>query len=189
MRLGAFDVNGRICDYGTKSCTLYQDFGINEIISHDKYSAVNSIVNDIALIRVDRAIVFGPKLTPICLPFGNNNIAEPSVNNVLTVAGWHLSVNNNDSPAKRDMATTIWETDKCENPSFDNKKHLCVVESGKSICNGDSGGPLMYQFERSRLSLEGIVSYGMQNCTQSQTPGVYTRVRFYERWLRNHIRM
>lgn len=189
MRLGAFDVNGHICDYGTKNCTPYQDFGIDAIIPHNKYSADNSIVNDIGLIRLDRAIEFGPKLTPICLPFGNNNIAEPTVNSVLTVAGWHLSVDSNASPAKRDVATTIWETDKCNNPSFDNKQHLCVVESGKGICNGDSGAPLMYQFERRRLSLEGIVSYGIQNCTQSRTPGVYTRVRFYEGWLRHNIQM
>lgn len=189
MRLGAFDENGHICDYGTKSCTHYQQFGIEEIKVHGQYSASKSIVNDIALIRLDRAIVFGPRLMPICLPFGKNNIPEPPVNSELTVAGWHLDVDTNDSPGKTYVSTTIWEADKCSIPFFDNKKHICVVESGKSICNGDSGEPLMNQFQPRRFCLEGIVSYGIQNCNQSNTPGVYTRVRSYERWLRRNIKM
>lgn len=66
MKLEDYDKNGNICDYGDKSCTHYQRFGIEKIIPHSAYNNVTK-ANDIALIRLDREIQFGTKTKPICL--------------------------------------------------------------------------------------------------------------------------
>ena len=45
--------------------------------------------------------------------------------------------------------------------------------------NGDSGGPLMRQYEDGHSSywyLTGLVSYGPSSCGMKGWPGVYTRV-------------
>lgn len=54
--------------------------------------------------------------------------------------------------------------------------HLCYGASGKDSCYGDSGGPLA-----SKNTIYGIVSFG-QNC--AIVSGVYTRVSYYRRWIK-----
>lgn len=56
------------------------------------------------------------------------------------------------------------------------------------VCKGDSGGPLMWQFNRRRLVLEGI-SNGIKNCNKTNVPVVYTQVRSYGAWLRAQLEM
>lgn len=191
MRLGAFDRNGKICDYGTERCRHYETFGIEKIIPHRYFN--NLTFNgryDIALIRLNRPIQFTPQMRPICLPFGRNRGDEPTKDNVLTVSGWGLTMETDESIAKRSVSINLWTTDKCkEKFSQMDGTRLCAVALGKNACNGDSGGPLMYQFERKRMVLEGIVSYGALDCNFTDIPGVYTRVRSYEQWLNLNMEM
>lgn len=190
VRLGDYDEKGEICDYGTSNCTHYQQFGIDKIICHSSYTRSNfRVVNDIALIRLNSSIQFGPKMKPICLPFGSNRISEPSADSFLIVTGWGLTMEENEFPAKRDVTISLWQKDMCNQVFRVDETHICAVEAGKNSCNGDSGGPLMYEFSRRRMVLEGIVSYGIKNCRNTHFPGVYTRVRSYGDWLDQQMEM
>lgn len=190
VRLGKFDDNGQMCDYGAENCTIYEQFGIEEVIVHSGYIGTRSRVhNDIALIRLDRSISFNEKMKPVCLPFGDNNIQEPSMESSLTVSGWGLTMEANEVAAKRETTISIVENDRCQIYFPVDDMHMCAIETGKNSCNGDSGGPLMHHFQRRRMVLEGIVSYGLKNCRNTEWPGVYTRVRSYGNWLDEQIRM
>lgn len=178
------------CDYGTANCTIYQEFRIEEIIPHSEYTSnLTHLFNDIALLRVDRPIQFGPKMKPICLPFGENDIPEPEVRSIMTVAGWGLTMEDNEKPAKRDVSIQLWDTKDCNRIFHVDERHLCAAETGKNSCNGDSGGPLMYEFDKRRMVLEGLVSYGVQDCKDNNYPGVYTRVRHFYNWLNQKMVM
>ncbi|ESO84876.1 hypothetical protein LOTGIDRAFT_196330 [Lottia gigantea] len=59
--------------------------------------------------------------------------------------------------------------------------HICVYESGKSACNGDSGGPMICSSE-SQTVLAGITSWGASGCPGTR-PSVYTRVSEYLNWI------
>lgn len=60
---------------------------------------------------------------------------------------------------------------------------------GKDSCNGDSGGPLMKLIPGSpNWYIEGIVSYGPQNCGTEGVPGIYTRVGAYLGWIAKNMR-
>lgn len=56
--------------------------------------------------------------------------------------------------------------------------HLCYGGQGKDSCSGDSGGPLA----DSNGTLYGIVAFG-HGCAKA--PGVYEKVAFYRRWIKN----
>lgn len=181
---------GNYCDYGTNNCTQYQEFGIEKIIVHSEFTKTfTHVLNDIALLRVDRPIQFGPKMKPICLPFGENNIPEPEVSSIMTVAGWGLTMVENEKPAKRAVSIQLWKTEKCNEVFHVDGSHLCAAEAGKNSCNGDSGGPLMSEFAIRRMVLEGIVSYGVRDCKNNKFPGVYTRVRHFYDWLNQQMIM
>lgn len=183
MRLGDFDDNGQICDYGLPNCTHYQEFGIEKIIMHEGYIITNNHeVNNIALIRLNRSIEFGPKMKPICLPFGIYEIPEPRVGSSLTVTAWlHME---DDSVAKREAGALLWEEELCTviYPKMDNQ--ICT----SNLCIGGYGSPLMYsQFAPQRMVLEGILSTGSNTCRDRRDAVVYTRVRSYREWLRLSI--
>ncbi|KAL1461559.1 hypothetical protein WDU94_013444, partial [Cyamophila willieti] len=54
---------------------------------------------------------------------------------------------------------------------------------GQDSCNGDSGGPLIWENPNTdRHYLIGVVSYGTEQCGIG-SPGVYTRVTSYLHWI------
>lgn len=189
MRLGDFE-NGHNCDYGTENCTHYQSFGVEKIIAHRGFRMLKKgVQHDIALLRLNKKIQFGSKMQPVCLPFGDNHIAEPMAESLLIISGWGLTADANEVAAKRSVTVSVMETEKCKE-SFDvNEAHICAVLPGKNSCNGDSGGPLMHMFKRRRMMLEGIVSSGTRDCTLTDLAGIYTKVRSYGAWLEEHMQM
>lgn len=60
---------------------------------------------------------------------------------------------------------------------------FCAGANGEDTCQGDSGGPVVIN---NRLA--GLVSWGLA-CGSLTTPGVYTRVRNYRRWIAEHTKL
>ena len=64
---------------------------------------------------------------------------------------------------------------QCQSISEVGEDFICVGtdECGKSVCYGDSEGPLVIKGQ-----LAGIVSYGI-SCTRPGVPAVYTNVAYF----------
>lgn len=62
--------------------------------------------------------------------------------------------------------------------------NICAGSEGKDSCEGDSGGPLMYQENGKRWVVIGIVSWG-KFC--GEYPGVYTNVKYFLPWIDKRI--
>lgn len=58
---------------------------------------------------------------------------------------------------------------------------MCTYGIGKDACSYDSGGPVLYPFNRHYLL--GIISYGMVCAAQ---PGVNARVTSFLDWIRSN---
>lgn len=151
----------------------YEDFGIEQIIVHRDY--INIFNFDIAQIPLNGRIQFGPKMKPICLPFGDNHISKPSKSDLLISYGKSLAtgrgikvfVNGRDDGGM----TTI---------SLNN---FLRVRISRNL------SPLMYAFETylgfDRMVLEGVSS------DMSMLGGdfIFTNVRKFGDWLDENMKM
>lgn len=117
------------------------------------------ISDGIALVRLDRPLHFGPKMKPICLPFRNNNIHEPGVFNSLIYTGWKAKESH----------------DYC----LHDGRHFCYM----LIIDYD-GYAVMHEFEQQRMVLEGIAITPL-----FRGHFTYIRVRDYENWLDQNMKM
>lgn len=122
----------------------------------------------------------GTNVKPICLPFDNITMG-PSVGDKVTAIGWGLP----NQPHKTAVTNPLKDNAQCKLDSPIESRQICADENNRGSCPGDSGGPLMYQFEDKRMVIEGIVSYGFF-CGHPNS--VYTRVRSYLPWIMNKIK-
>lgn len=135
--------------------------------------------NDIALIHVEKSIVFDHISTPICL---SSNIQKLPANTILTVAGWGQT---NHTVKKRAVDIPLLH----ERWQYKTKNHLCAgcnsegACEGKGSCQGESGGLLMYRFKPERMVIIGVTSQFIR-CGD---PFYFTAVLFLLPWIGSNL--
>ncbi|OQV18454.1 putative Acrosin [Hypsibius exemplaris] len=197
LRIGATDFNATVgdpkrgVDY-TAAFTIIQP-------SYDG----NSFTNDLAMIRLSRAVTFSNYVKPVCLPS-----LPPQDGLVCYIAGYGLTtpmqrkkrqVNVSGSGSNLLMETDIPLVGQTTCQNFFNQafpglikltnSHVCagsVYPIAKDSCNGDSGGPLVCRRPSGRYEVVGLTSFGV-GCGRSDVFGAYTNVWALLSWI-NSIR-
>lgn len=173
VMLGAHDL-GKL-----RNATVYY---LEKVIVHKKYEP-DSIDQkwDLALIKLDRDVVFTDMIQPICLP--PRNFSKTFDN--LLVTGWGALGEVRDQPAKlMEVSVAQRPMDECKRLLTTTRitdDHICAGNSTQDSCRGDSGGPLTTKY-KGRIFLVGVVSWGME-CAHKMYPGVYSRVTSYGLWI------
>ncbi|XP_043497153.1 uncharacterized protein LOC122520899, partial [Polistes fuscatus] len=150
---------------------------------------------DIALLEIDVPFVFTSWLLPACLDdtfiesglgivvgFGNTETGSPSINLQFTALPY---VPPNQCKAIND--SIVYE-------QFITYDKLCAgYTNGTSVCDGDSGGGLVFQ-TGNLWFLRGIVSTGISSTTiaatatcNSHSYSLYTRISSHFNWIQNII--
>uniref|UniRef100_A0A4W3JHG5 Acrosin-like n=1 Tax=Callorhinchus milii TaxID=7868 RepID=A0A4W3JHG5_CALMI len=150
---------------------------IDALIIHENYSNIN---NDVALLRVDKAIEFGENIRPVCLP--SQGEAVENTWKGCHVTGWGRMEKGGRPPQQQQQSK--WTL---QYPIYllVNENMVCAGFAGGGIdaCQGDSGGPLSCRHKHTeRFYLVGLVSWG-QGCAERFRPGVYTRTSNYINWI------
>lgn len=176
---------------GLDSPQSYTEFGrrqrraVQEIHIHPQYSSI-SWINDIAVLRVNASFRFNKYIQPACLPG-----PEPEFNDEVIIIGWGAETRGGaNSKTLKQASTDV--VDDCDLwlPQVDRSKQICVADAfdGSSICGGDSGGPLLNQYQGQYI-VSGIASFrkvGECDTKDSQSaPNVFTRVAAYKDWIKN----
>ncbi|XP_013792618.1 clotting factor B-like, partial [Limulus polyphemus] len=151
-----------------------------------------SYYHDIGLIILSKPVEYNDKVQPVCIP--ELNQAHANLNNKkVVVTGWGVTRRANE---KRDVLRELAVTNGRRNKSYRTLPYsklnrgitddmICAgyQEGGRDACEGDSGGPLMYQdLTTGRVELVGVVSFGF-DCSRPNFPGVYTRLSSYVNWI------
>uniref|UniRef100_A0A6P7F9A3 Spaetzle-processing enzyme-like isoform X3 n=1 Tax=Diabrotica virgifera virgifera TaxID=50390 RepID=A0A6P7F9A3_DIAVI len=161
-----------------------------KFILHEEFSN-RTAVNDIALIELDRVVVFTDFIKPICLP---SKDFLYQINDLVTVVGWGLVASGGDYSSTLLKATLpLVDKNLCNNKGVTtlNDGQMCVgLGNGVDTCSGDSGGPmLMQRMENLELVTYqvGIISYGFGRFNCGSAPSVNTYLPFYLDWIRSKL--
>ncbi|TDG43944.1 hypothetical protein AWZ03_009641 [Drosophila navojoa] len=140
--------------------------------NHEGYNP-NTMVNDIAVIRLSSALSFSSNIKAIGLASSN-----PANGASASVSGWGTQSSGSSS-----IPSQLHQS-RCASSAYGygsqiKNTMICAAASGKDSCQGDSGGPLV-----SGGVLVGVVSWG-RGCAYSNYPGVYADVAVLRSWVVN----
>lgn len=202
VRLGEYDIKmDKDCETHFEGDTLcadpVQDFTVDEIIPHSKYS-IKTFENDIGLLRLNRdANISVDSVKPVCLPIA------PAVRNTdlkkVIVTGWGRTENSFQSNVLLKVDLPIMAPQECQQrysqppimATITDKQICAGGVNEKDSCGGDSGGPLQFVTQYNmevRYVQYGIVSFGPNPCSTRGLPGVYTKITKYLDWILDNIK-
>ncbi|KAK6184131.1 hypothetical protein SNE40_002152 [Patella caerulea] len=151
---------------------------ISSIVNHPNYNGnANGYPNDISVMRLASNANTGSSAvsTVTLAPYGSSFTGQKC-----TISGWGRTVGGGSLPnTLQYVSMNKISNSECTSRwgSSINSGHICVHESGKSACNGDSGGPMICNGY-----LAGVTSWGASGCPGTY-PSVYTRVSQYLSWI------
>ncbi|CAC5399727.1 Chymotrypsin-like serine proteinase,Trypsin delta [Mytilus coruscus] len=144
--------------------------------------------NDIAVLELESALPFSSSIAKIEMADDEGDFAGDKC----MITGWGLT---NDEPGLPDVLQEVTMTVLSNTDCTDrwstvtgadiNGGHICIgndQDSGKSACNGDSGGPMQCELQGTTY-LAGATSWGISGCGVGY-PSVYTRISFFRNWIR-----
>jgi len=148
--------------------------------------------NDIALVKLEKPIIFTDTIRPICLPADQEDIP---VGKLCTVAGWGR-ISSTDlqatSPVPLQIVAPAYSADTC-NAGYPGQyiedQMICAgsVKGTFGTCQGDSGGPYVCQQSDKSWTVYGAVSFGPgEVCIAKNKPSVYTRISSYIKWINDN---
>ncbi|XP_035223169.1 uncharacterized protein LOC118195937 [Stegodyphus dumicola] len=180
------EIIARVGEYDFKDDDdTHEEFMVVKIKRHGRYSQM-TLSHDIALLKLDRPVIFRKLVKTICLPEAKKDY----VGEIATLVGWgNLEGGGATSDILQIATFPVLNNTDCErihglpiSPSL-----ICTKsnEKDKGACNGDSGGPLMLLDNENHWKTIGVVSWGRRGC-DAKFPTVYTRVSHYLDWIKQH---
>ncbi|XP_068608096.1 complement factor D [Brachionichthys hirsutus] len=188
--------NGRKVVLGLHSLSKQEEttqtLDILELHNHPDFNPSN-FDNDIALIKLDRP--FNTSDTVQAVEYLRAGGANPSTGAEVETAGWGSLDDLESRPDKlREVLVEVVSSNRCKRSDYFGRKFtdnmMCAHKvcpepcsepyRKQDSCDGDSGGPLLYNGVA-----VGITSNGGKKCGQIRKPGVYTVLSHYTEWINN----
>ncbi|XP_055630217.1 transmembrane protease serine 9-like [Toxorhynchites rutilus septentrionalis] len=190
VRLGMHEL-----DQEQDECT--EELGLREIRMHDQYRS-GGHKHDIALLELDRRVIFTERVLPVCLDLSEDERID-FYRLHGKIPGWGYTEYDSVSKWLRMTELPLVNYTCCleSNPEvFSHSLHdgmFCAgYTNGTVVCNGDSGGGLV-SYSRNRWVLRGIVSFtalrqGEHTLCDTSGYAGFTKVRYYRDWIKGILR-
>lgn len=165
-----------------------QNIPVEKIFLHDNFDDID-LQNDIALIKMKQPILFGPHVSPICLPDFDFDVGTSCY-----VTGWgYLGPLGSPSDILQETTVPLMNHTVCKNHYVGIQNVTpdmrCAGTLGQSrgTCRGDSGGPLACERD-GRWYLMGVTSWTNEGCMHNGDPGVFSDTLHFRPWIEEVMR-
>lgn len=147
------------------------------IFIHANYSSTD-LINDIAILKLNSTVDLR-QVAKVNLPANRTKATYVGTNGI--AIGWGLKANNGTSISSTMQQVTlkVQEAPLCDamfRSMYQDVYHLCTFQAFKSICLGDSGGPIMAGTTQIGISSFVQAEAGLPRCERG---AVFTRVSTY----------
>jgi len=171
---------------------------ITEFHIHPQFNQDDVPVYDISLAKLKTPVQFTDHISPVCLPKLNENLPNPGTPIFLT--GWGRTINSNQAPVAptlKQVSVPMVSKQNCQNFLFGQDYSTVIFcvgfpQGGKSACNGDSGGPAVYQdaTNNNQWTQIGITSFGLGSREKpcSGVYSAYSRVSTYIEFIQQYVK-
>lgn len=188
VRTGEHDILSTVAD------DKRQERNVTNIIAHEKLYA-QSLINDIALIVLDKPFKLTEAVNTICLPPPSIQTNE---NVICTSSGWGKNASGAFQSTLKKVDLPIVERRKCENLlrktrlgrfySLD-ESLICAGGGRRDTCKGDGGSPLICEipYDKHRFYQTGIVAGGI-GCGR-KVPGIYVNLAHFSNWISQQFKL
>ncbi|XP_073833442.1 serine protease SP24D-like [Musca autumnalis] len=149
--------------------------GVSQVKVHPSYRRT---VNDIALLKLSKPLVFTDKIKPIAIAK-----QSPADGVAVITSGWGLLRRSGPTPRELQYTTmTALSQNNCRRRLWSvSSTVLCLApRSGNGVCSGDSGGPAVYNNE-----LVGVTNYVVGGCG-SRYPDGYANAAYHYSFIKNN---
>uniref|UniRef100_A0A8C2SMU2 Acrosin n=2 Tax=Coturnix japonica TaxID=93934 RepID=A0A8C2SMU2_COTJA len=161
-----------------------------------KYFNNRTMVNDVALLELDRPVHCSYYIQLACVPDFSLRVSELTE---CYVAGWGHTELRSAAPAKaadvlQEARVHLIDLQICNSSRWYggavHSHNICAgyPQGGIDTCQGDSGGPLMCR-DRSAdfFWVIGVTSWG-RGCGRAQQPGIYASTQHFYNWILTQLR-
>ncbi|KAM7347493.1 transmembrane protease serine 9-like [Cochliomyia hominivorax] len=148
---------------------------VAKIIVHENYG---NFLNDVALLKLESSLVYSDGIKPIPLA-----TAEIPVGSNVVISGWGRLKTGGDSPIRLQWNTLEFISKlQCFTSIFMSSDALiCLAhQQDNGACNGDSGGPAVFNGE-----LVGVAGFVVGGCG-TKNPDGYAKVFYHVAWIKEH---
>lgn len=175
-----------------------QFFDATRIVRHPLYlDKVGNYGSDIALVELNQTVVLSDDIQPACIDWELDDITSHLTRNQMgTIVGMGITENETNSEVIRMAQLPIVSNEDCirlqpqDFQKFVTFTTFCAGwGNGTSLCNGDSGGGLMFlSKDLATWKVQGIVSLSPRKqstffCDPFKYT-VFTKVGLYVKWIR-----
>ncbi len=144
--------------------------------------------NDLAILRLAERVQFNKYVQPACLPG-----PDPQPDADVVLIGWGKTDVSGEAYhiLKQTKVKVIGECNRYWGGRVNEEKQICVgdLNSRDSACEGDSGGPILYE-HNGQWIVAGVFSFlSLDSCSTGSyfIPNVYVRVSAYLPWINSII--
>ncbi|KAJ8670589.1 hypothetical protein QAD02_001848 [Eretmocerus hayati] len=166
------------------SSDKYQGGQIYSVAQNIKYPYAKStlweISHDVALLLLHKKI---KNALPVTLVPSKMRVPE---NAIVRAVGWGRNRRDRDPRYLMRVALELAPVDKCQN-SYDTY-FLCTETKRSSTCEGDSGGPILWNYGNVLYQV-GTVSHSTQELCGNGEPAGNVNVRKYLSWITGYMKM
>nr|XP_016996594.2 serine protease grass-like [Drosophila takahashii] len=156
----------------------YEDFNVLKAYERKGFQ-MESFMNDIALLKLQRSVIYKTQIRPICIQLDKRSKSNSDGIQKFTVVGWGKTETGNVSDVLRTAEVYRMDKEHCNRTLWKplSSTQICAgTHNFVDTCQGDSGGPLYSNVPDGGLGRQtqfGITSYGADQCGGV---GVYTDV-------------